>query len=417
MKTEIIKLAKLLKTSEGVISDLEEKMGKISRKKGVIAKIIQGNKAKIQESLEELNLNNPKAEQVYQALINKAKENDQALFNHFNQPDFSTTDGCRVLIDTVKGLVGDLTGFYLKKEKAKELLRLNPPKNILSDLGYGNNVDEMLKQEDVFEIFSALRFAEDSNWLNNVFFRSYLDLKKEDFEKRKIEIIVLSKRWADIGQKFLGKKLHHMSHLKELGVVFAIPIRKASVGETLYMFFMTLHYIYEVDWHSRLFEEYSRSPDFAQKMTKALKVETSSAPLPNGEKMSWRIIPAYLAKKNPDDSRLTKPHINPEAWHYAKTDKAIDKFSQSAPQLGLGFWQGLSAVIDYFSLDDSEKEAPVSFNLFDNGISLLGQVDFKSRYLYHQQEALWNKLFVEYMGEETIDKLMRENLNKGYVEL
>lgn len=425
MKTEVVKLAKLLRTSEEVISDLEKKMEKISGKKGVIEKIIWENEQKLQEKLKELGFGSlilkdsggkpPTAEQVHRNLVNKTKETDQLIFNYCRKSGLPAAAGYQNLFNLIREQTGQPEGFYLKKEKAKELLRLNPPKNILSDLGYGSDVDEMLKQEDIFEIFAALRFAEDSNWLNNVFFRSYLDLKKEDFEKRKIEMMILPERWTEIGQKFLGKKLHHMSHLKELGIVFVIPVKKALPDETLYILFMTLHYIYEVGWYSRLFEMYSRQPDFAKRMTEALKVKTSTMALTDGEKMSWRIVTSYLAKKNRDDPRLKEPHINSESLHYDEAIEIIGKLSQNFPQLGLSFWQGLSVVAGYFPSDDSKEEL-VSFDLFDNGISLLGRVDFGSRYLYHQQDALWNKLFVEYMGEEAINRLIMENLDKGYIE-
>jgi len=73
-------------------------------------------------------------------------------------------------------------------------------------------------------------------------------------------------------------------------------------------------------------------------------------------------------------------------------------------------------VGEYFP-SNSKKETLISFDLFDNGISLLRQAGFQSKYLYHQQEALWNKVFSEYMGEGTMDKLMMENLDKGYITL
>lgn len=412
------KLAKLLRTSEEVVLELEKKIEKISGQKGVIKKIVQKNGQKIQEKLKELELGaKPTAQQVYQALINKVKSTDQALFEHFHKPDFSTKVGCRSLINSAKELTGDLSGFYLKESKAKELFKQNPPRQIMANLGYGDDIDKMLAKEDIFEIFCALRFAEDSQWLNDVFLKPYRDLKKEDFEERKIRVMVLPERWLVIGQKFLGKKLHHMSHLKELGIVFIIPIVKRLPGEVLYLFFMTLHYIYEVDWHSRLFKLYSQESDFAQKMIKALKVEVTGGPLPDEKRMSWRIIPAYLAKKDPNDPRLAEPHISPEAWHYTKTTLAIQKFAQRFPDLGLGFWQGLEVAGEYFPINNSKEETLISFDLFDNGISLLRQSGFESKYLYHQQEALWNEVFIKYLGEEKLDKLMMENLDKGYVSL
>jgi hypothetical protein len=259
--------------------------------------------------------------------------------------------------------------------------------------------------------------VEDNYWLNDVFFKAYHDLRKEDFEEREIKVMVLPERWLSIGQKFLGKKLHHMSHLKEMGIVFVIPVAEQVPGEILYLFFMTLHYIYEVDWHSRLFKIYSRKKDFAAKMINALKVGVTGDPLPNHRKASWRIVPAYLAKKDPNDPRLAEPHISPEAWHYTRTSYIIQKFARRFEKSGLGFWQSLDVVGDYFPLDGSAEEALISFDLFDNGISLLRQAGFESKYLYHQQEALWNKVFIEYMGEAALDRLMMENLDKGYISL
>jgi hypothetical protein len=416
------KIAKLLRTPEEVILNLEKKMEKVSGKKGVIEKIVQENDEKVRQKLKELGFRSevasdtlPEAEQVYQALIEKAKLTDQALFEHFHQPEFGTVVGCQTLINATKELTGDLAGFYLKKEKAVELLKLNPPRNIMAALGYGTDIEKMLANEDPFEIFCALRFVEDEYWLNDVFFRSYESLKKEDFEERKIQVRVLPERWLGIGRKFLGKKLHHMSHLKELGLVFVIPVENYGSGETLYFFFMTLHYLYEVDWHSKLFKLYSQTSNFTQKMIKALKVGVTGMPLPDKKKMSWRIVAKYLAKKDPNDPRLFEPHISSEAWHYTKTSLAIQRFASRFPDLGLQFWQNLGWVGEYFISDG--QETLISFDLYDNGIALLKQSGFESKYLYHQQEALWNQIFIEYMGEETLDRLMMENLDKGYISL
>ncbi len=411
-------LAKILRTTPEVISDMDRKMKKISGKKGVIKRIVKENDRAVGRKLKELNLSrNSPAEEVYRALIEKAKFNNQALFKHFREPEFHTTTGCQTAINSTKELAGDLSGFYLKKEKAEELLRLNPPKNIMAALGYGTDVEEMLNQENSFEIFCALRFVEDEKWLNDVFFKPYEYLKKEDFEERKIQVMVLPERWAGIGEKFLGQKLHHMSHLKELGIVFVIPKERYGSGETLYFFFMTLHYLYETDWHAKLFKIYSSYDDFALKMISALKVEVTNFPLPDKEKASWRIVAKYLAKKDPNDPRLFEPHISPESWHYNKTSLAIQRLASRFTGLELDFWQGLDETGDCFQSKESEKESLISFDLYDNGIDLLKQSGFESKYLYHQQEALWNKIFIEYMGAENLEKLMIENFDKGVISL
>jgi len=38
------------------------------------------------------------------------------------------------------------------------------------------------------------------------------------------------------------------------------------------------------------------------------------------------------------------------------------------------------------------------------------------KYLYHQQEALWNKIFSEYQGRERMNELIKENIISGFIE-
>lgn len=417
MQPEIIKIAQLLRTPPEVIEALSRKMEGITNREGVIKAISQDNDEKVRRSLEALNLGSTvKAEDVFIALIEKAKKDDRALADHFHQIDVLTETGCRSFFNSIGEITGNPSGFYLKEEKAKQLLKMNPPRHILAELGYGNDIDKMLEKENIFELFCGLRFAEDNRWLNDVFFDPYRELTKDDFEERQIKLMVLPEKWLGIGKKFLGQKLHHMSHLKELGIVFVIPVAKQAAGEMLYLFFMSLHYIYEVDWHSQLFRKYSKEDNFAAKMIGALKVEVGGQPLPDEGRIGWRIVPKYLAKTDTNDPRLFEPHISPEAWHFSKAASAIKKFSQRFPELGLDFWNGLGAVGGYFP-DNSTEDILISFDLFDTGISLLRQSNFESKYLYHQQEALWNEIFVRYMGEEEMDRLMMENIERGYIVL
>ncbi len=419
--TNYKKLAKLLRTKEEVIQRIDKRMKAISGRKKIVDKIVEENENRIRETLINLgfgkkkNVFKLKAEKVYQALLERAEKDDAYLLDRFFKPDFSSLAGCRSLVNAAKELAGDLQGFYLKEEAARDLMRQNPPQKIMASLGY-NDIEKMLEKENIYELFAALRFVEESEWLNKVFFKAYHKLEAKDFEKRDIKVIALPERWAGIGKEFLGKKLHHMSHLKELGLVFIIPVEKQAKGEILYLFFMTLHYIFEVDWHSRLFEKYSQDKNFIQKMINALKVEVSGDVLPNHKSMSWRIVPSYLAKHDKNDPRLAEPHISPEAWHYTRASKAIAKFAQRFENSGFEFWNDLDTAGEFFKNNQDKKEL-ISFDLYDIGISLLRQEKFISKYLYHQQEALWNQLFIEYMGEGELDRLMMDHLDKGFVSL
>ncbi len=415
------KISKLLGASKEMVSWLEVRMEEVSNKKGVLNEIVRENEHQTREKLADLGLGKEgdffkiDPQKIHQLLTEKAKASNDSLFKHFRKPDFSTEAGYRSMVNAAKELTGNMLGFYLKEEKAKELLRINPPQKIMRSLGYGDDLEKMIEKEDIFEIFCALRFIEDGDWLNEVFFKPYSDLTKDDFEKREIKIIVLPQKWAGAGKSFLEEKLHHMSHLKEMGIVFVIPTGSNLSGEILYLFFMTLHYAYEVDWHARLFERYSQEPNFAKKMIEALKVKASKDPLPKGDGVAWRVLSKYLAKKDPHDPRLFEPRINTEAWHYYSVSSVLKKFSNRFPEAGLGFWNDTQAVADFFSFDGGEEL--ISFNLFDNGISLLHKADFESRYCYHQQEAIWNKVFIDYLGEPRMDESLMDNLCKGHLIL
>ncbi len=409
------KIAKILRTSPEVIFELEKKMEKITGKEKVLGKILKENEEKIKESLKKIGLNlKSSAPEIYNSLFNKIKKEDDYLYQFLESPNFNNFSGCQFLINSAKKISGEKTGFFLVEKKAKELLQLNPPQNILKLLGYPSTED-LLKKENLLEIFCALRFVEDPHWLNDVFLKPYSKLSPTDFEEREIKIIVLSSKWKKIGEKFAGKKLHHISHLKELGIIFVIPFEKYP-GATLEIFSLILHYLYEVEFYSKIFQKYSSEEDFGQKITSALKGEIKRLPNGDKDKIYLKIIQRYLGKQNPDDPRLLEPHLNPEVIHWEKAEDNLVKLGEESPQSDLEFFKDLDFVGDFFK-ENIKKEVLISFDLVDNLISLTKGSILGIKYLYHHQEALWNKIFEEYIGKEKIEDLLIDNLDKGYVKL
>ncbi|MFH0852003.1 MAG: hypothetical protein V1845_00110 [bacterium] len=410
-------IAKLLRTPENVLADLFSRMDKLTGKKGVADKIFEENRAVIKRKLAELGIAEEKADAQYveRELLKKTKEADEAFFEFLGRPDFAKQECCNLMIDVLKNAANITKGFFVKKEKLRDFLFLNPPKNILKALGY-NNIKEMVEKEDLYEIFAALRFVEDEKWLNHVFFHPYNDLRGDNFEERELRIAVLSPKWTQIGEKFVGKKLHNISHLKELGFIFILPLKKEQfAGQSLETFSLVLHYLHEIDFYSKLFKKYSAAPNFGQNLVKLLSgAITDSMPEEDG-KILWRIVVRYLAKIDENDPRLFEPHVNPETIHWLKAEKEMDAMAEKNPRAKMDFWRGVDDFVGTILPAGKKGEDIVSFDLLDNVISLtrggLG------KYLYHQQEALWNKIFIEYMGEEKLEEMVVENLEKGYIEL
>ena len=72
-------------------------------------------------------------------------------------------------------------------------------------------------------------------------------------------------------------------------------------------------------------------------------------------------------------------------------------------------------VGDYFKTPTG-IEVLVSFNLVDAVMALIREKELE-KYLFHHQESLWNKIFVDYFGEDKLEEVIKDNFTKGYVEL
>ncbi|MCL4437568.1 hypothetical protein M1513_00820, partial [Patescibacteria group bacterium] len=292
-----------------------------------------------------------------------------------------------------------------------------PPQMVMKDLGY-SSAKEMLDKEDLLEVYSALRFLEDPDWLNNIFFKQYEKLTADDFEYREIQVRALNDKWADAAKKFVAKKYHNISHLKELGVIFIIPVFLGVSGESFRTILLIFHYLNEIKYYSDLFEGFSKKERFTDNMISLLRGDVLSfkdfEKISKGKENYFMIVQRYLGKLDENDQRLFSPHVNPEAFHWSAAEKEIPSIEKWLPnfQNSLDFWSKLGWVGEFFK-DESGVEVLVSFNIVDMTMSLAMEKEMV-KYLYHHQEALWNEIFFRYFGEDEVRKIVAENILKSY---
>lgn len=419
------KLARILRTKPEVLLDLEKKMEKLTGKSGVMERIAEENEILIRQTLKELNLpeKNLNAKDVYNALIGHIKNIDARLYDFLDKPDLSKMSGkCGKLCETALALAKPSPGFFIKKEKAVKMLEKFPPQSMLNFFGC-KTVAELVEKKGLSSVFSALRFTQNTEWMHKFFDEAYNDLTAGDFEEREVELKVLEPEWLDVAGKFLEKKYHNLSHLKELGVIFIIPIQIDTPGETLRMFTLLLHYLNEVPFYSGLFRKFSREQDFAGKVKSLLRGDVPEGKLPESENIVLRIVQRYLAKDDPSDFRLIEPHINPEAEHWYKAEgdlggiSDMPSFAEASDGRAFASWQKLDFVGGFFpnGLTGTGNEELVSFDLIDLTMSLAQNSEVK--YLYHQEEALWNKIFIEYLGRDKLNELIEANIIDGFIKL
>ncbi len=412
------KIAKILRIDRRIIKELETRAESLTGRKNVLDKIIEENETLIKQRLQLKELGvSISAEEIYQALIEKIRIDDLQLFKALGKPSFMLKEDVDGVLMKIKELIPRAKGFFLKTDKAIEFLKNEPPARIIKYLGY-SNVEELIAREDIYEIFSAIRVFEDAKWFNEVFSKQYLALTPSDFEERDVQMKSLGQKWVGVAQSFLKKKYQNISHLKEFGFIFVIPVELGMLGEVTRMFSLAIHYFYEVQSYSDLFRGFARDPEtFGKNLASAIRVDIIEERPPQNGKLHWLIIPRYLTRYDENDWRLFEPHISPEALYWGKAEKALVNINTIFKDVSVDFtfWQGLDWVGDYFKTK-AGIEVLVSFNLVDAIMTLIREKELE-KYLYHHQESLWNKIFVEYFSEEALEKTIQENFVKGYAEI
>ncbi|MEK7174744.1 MAG: hypothetical protein AAB722_00175, partial [Patescibacteria group bacterium] len=337
------KIAKILGVTEKTLIDFEGMISLSTGTNGVINKIAAENENTIAKTLSQIGLSpESTAEEVRGALQKAIFYHEKQFLNFLNS--LSGQNEFEKAASLARSLAKTGRGFFLKKNLIAEIFKKRSPENLLKYLGY-DSVGELIKEDgDLTEHFSALRFVETDEWMHQTFEEAYGSFTAADFEEREVEIRVLGERWHDIAQKFVEKKHHNVSHLKEFGVIFLNPIKMDIPGKFLRDFALLLHYFHEVEFYSKLFKKYSLGPDFAARFKSLLRGDVKEL-MEVKEKNNWLIVQRYLVKENPQDPRLFQPRINPESIHWAKGEKDLASIGESAgDKVDLSMWFNLDWV-------------------------------------------------------------------------
>lgn len=279
--------------------------------------------------------------------------------------------------------------FVIKHESAKNLLRQMPPKTLIEKLGY-NDIEKMFEHENFAELYTALRFSEGPDWLNK-YDELFETVTPADYEERDLEIVVMDHdKYVDLAAHFVQKKLHNVTHTKEMGVIVVVPMHaKTMRGLVLKTLPLLLHYMNEVKLYSTFFKLKSKHPHFGKTVVRTLVADPGDASQMAGQKIHWRVIQRYLGKHKEDSISMIafEPHVQPEDLHWRRAEDLLYKIDPE-----LVFWKDrdfVALMYDGF---------PVAFNLFDVSFGYSNQETYANRYAYHFRESLWNEIFVRYMG-------------------
>lgn len=408
-------LAKLLGAKQPLfnltIEDLEDITGKEKQDESLFKEINQKFATFCKRELD-LDSSAASGENIYKSLMELIwRQNDLVLTKYL---DLKTDASLDEIITACVGFVEKMNltriVFRLKDSKAKSLLKINPPENIMKLLGY-EKVEDLLKNERLEEVYGALRFAEGDAWLED-FNNQYKKLKASDFTNAKIELIKMPLKWAPLTKKFIEKKKHNVTHLKELGVVLVLETEDESLkhGLVLKVLPLLVHYFYEIHLYSSFFKLKSKvlkGESFGKLLSETIIADPKLNIKLGGEHIHWKVVQRYFgklndAKKHPE---IFEPHLQPEDLHWDRAESALAKV---IPELTI--WEEL----DYVGI--IKDGLPLSLNLMDLTLSFANKNRYRDHLFYHFRESLWSEIFARYMGHENLEDELLAKLDNNLVK-
>ena len=401
-------IAKLLAAKEPLFDTAIVQLEQATGKKGIDASLAGEIATTAADRIKRLGLApDCSGEELYAALLAQVKEHDEHLARAIGGTDpSSVAEMIPLIVKSAEHASLPKDGWFIKETKAREMLGRKPPMAIMERLGY-HLVSQLLEQENIFELFLAIRFVEDATWLNE-FDALYSDLSPDDFEARPINIVPFGvAKWGDIAEHFIAKKRHNITHSKEMGAIAVMPLTQAKMdGITLKIMPLLFHYFNEIRLYSSFFQLMKAKKNFGAIVAETLIADTPSIKLIERGHVHWRVIQRYFGKLvNENHPEIFEPHVQPEDLHWRRAEEILYEIDPE-----LEFWKGLDFVGIFRGRDE------ITFNLMDVSLSYSNNIPYTERYLYHFREALWNEIFARYMTEQVLEDQLLVKLDNAMIK-
>jgi hypothetical protein len=401
-------LRDLLDAEEPLFSQALRQLEQASGRPGADVRLIGEMTEKSHTAMREMNLDPAETtgKEFYQALLARIHDDNERVTKLIGGTDSSDVRQLVPLMIAAANKVDfNRKAFVMKHEKAKELLRKMPPQKLMERLGY-KTADELFAGEDFDEMYTALRFSEGPEWLNN-YNELFKTVTADDYEERDIRILAMDHdKYVDLAEHFTQKKLHNVTHTKELGVIVVVPLRdEHSKGLTLKTLPLLLHYLNEVKLYSSFFKLKAHKPNFGEIVVTTLIADVGNASQMAGVYVHWRVIQRYFGKlKDESHKEAFEPHVHPEDLHWRRAE---DLLYQIDPKMD--FWKDN----DYVGL--TFDGMPVTTNFVDVSLSYANGMSYENRYVYHFRESLWNEIFIRYMSYPNLEHQILQQLDNDMV--
>ncbi|HEX3082493.1 MAG TPA: hypothetical protein VHQ86_04520 [Candidatus Saccharimonadia bacterium] len=347
--------------------------------------------------------------ELYDALIALVAQHDEHLARAIGGTDpTNLSEMIPLIVKAAENAPLPKDGWFLKEERAKDMLRHMPPLAIMDRLGH-HLVSRLLEEENIYELFLALRFVESPEFLND-FDRQYLDLTPDDFEPRRIRVVPFAaSKWGDVAEHFIQKKRHNITHSKEMGAIAIMPMRETHMtGITLKVMPLLFHYFNEIRLYSSFFKLMRTKQNFGAIISDTLIADPAHVKIADNAHIHWRVIQRYFGKLTTEvHPEIFEPHVQPEDLHWRRAEEVLYDIDPE-----LEFWKNL----DFVAVLKGDTHDTITFNLMDISLSYSNGIAYADRYLYHFREALWNEVFARYLGEKVLEEQLLDKLDNAVIK-
>lgn len=404
-------LQELLQAEEPLFSLSVRQLEQASGHNGQDARLIAEIAQKMRASTSALGLDpdDTTGRELYAAQMARlAKDNARVAARIGGSDPDDVNEMVPLMVKAVEALDIPRGCWVLKRAVAKKLLKTMPPKQLMKRLGY-RSVDSMLKHENIDEVYTALRFSEGPEWLN-AYDELFKTITPSDFESREISIIIMNHdKYADLAEHFVQKKMHNVTHTKEMGTIVVVPMKTDRMkGIVLKTLPLLLHYVNEVRLYSAFFKLKQVQPNFGEVVVNTLVADPGNAAQMAGRYVHWRVIQRYFgrptiagAESHPE---AFEPHVQPEDLHWRRAEEMLTLIDPE-----MSFW----LEQDYVGKMYDGK--PLTFNLMDVSLSYSNGEGYDTSYSYHFRESLWNELFSRYMGVKNLREQVLNQLDNDMI--
>lgn len=298
------------------------------------------------------------------------------------------------MVHALKELPDSRNCFAIRNSSLKSLLKKQPPKKAMKQLGY-RSLDSMLKHEAPVSIIAAAWLSEGISWQHKLL-EQYKQLGPSDFEGRDIIITQpSSKRWRALAESVVSQKKHNILCFKELGALVFLPLPvNVPDGAVTASLSLALHELNQIRAGSTFLKLCQVRPDFGN----LVKTVASDEPQLSGklldQPLSWQLIQRYYARLSEQfREEIFGPHIRLEdmAWHPIE-------HTLSAIEPGFSAWK------DSGHLGVLHERQPISLNVVDMALNCCNNLPFERRISHYFRQSLWHELMLEYLHYDTVEE-------------